>query len=100
MGRTHGCTRRCSSLTKAKGAVHTRLYGRDTFSGHQIEFVNELTKGSQAVTRAELSEWEQGILAKAEAVEFFFSLNRYIFNVAKLQKSIILAGDQDLPSRL
>lgn len=53
-------------------------YDRDTYSGHQISFVKELMAGSDAVTRAELSDWEQGIMATAEADEYFFSLNRYI----------------------
>jgi arsenite methyltransferase len=58
-------------------------YDPDSYSGHQVGFVKEMMSGRDAVTAAELSDWEQGIMAMAQADEYFFSLNRYIFICSK-----------------
>jgi arsenite methyltransferase len=58
-------------------------FERDSYSGHQVAFVKEMMNASDAVTGAELADWEQGIMAMAQADEYFFSLNRYIFICSK-----------------
>lgn len=79
--------RRLGKLLKSAGmevtghdqfAMLNWRYERDSYSGHQISFVKELMARSDAVTNTELADWEQCIMATAEADEYFFSLNRYI----------------------
>ena len=54
----------------------------DTFSGHQIGFTREVV-GSSRVSNGEFEIWLKSILMAAEADEYFFSLNRYVFSAVK-----------------
>jgi arsenite methyltransferase len=55
----------------------------DTYSGHQIAFTRALAKNNQLLSAGELEAWAQSIREVADADEYFFSLNRYIFSAAK-----------------
>lgn len=55
----------------------------DTYSGHQIDFTMALVKNHQVLSDGELEAWLQSIRLAAEADEYFFSLNRYIFSAVK-----------------
>ncbi len=55
----------------------------DTYSGHQIDFTMALVKNHQVLSVGELEAWLESIRMAAEADEYFFSLNRYIFSAVK-----------------
>jgi ubiquinone/menaquinone biosynthesis C-methylase UbiE len=55
----------------------------DTCSGHQIDFTMALVENHQVLSSGELEAWLQSIRMAAEADEYFFSLNRYIFSAVK-----------------
>ena len=55
----------------------------DTYSGHQIAFTRALAKKRHLLSAGELEAWEQSIREVADADEYFFSLNRYIFRAVK-----------------
>jgi hypothetical protein len=55
----------------------------DTYSGHQIGFTRALVENHHALSNGELDSWQQSIRMAADADEYFFSLNRYIFSAVK-----------------
>lgn len=55
----------------------------DSYSGHQIDFTKALMEGHPLLSNGELSAWQQSIRSAAEADEYFFSLNRYVFSALK-----------------
>lgn len=55
----------------------------NTYSGHQIGFTRALVENHHVLSAGELEAWLQSIRMAAEADEYFFSLNRYIFSAVK-----------------
>lgn len=55
----------------------------DTFSGHQIGFTRVLAENHPLLSSDELETWLQSIQKVADAEEYFFSLNRFIFSAVK-----------------
>jgi hypothetical protein len=55
-------------------------FDADTFSGHLIDFLRALAQNHHVFSSRELDDWLQSIQIAAEADEYFFSLNRYIFS--------------------
>jgi len=57
--------------------------GRDTYSGPLIPEVAKFAAGRNGITPEEAAAWEAELVRLAEAGEYFFSLNRYVFLVGK-----------------
>jgi arsenite methyltransferase len=55
----------------------------DSYSGHQIGFTRALADNHHLLSSSELEAWVKSIQKVADADEYFFSLNRYIFSAAK-----------------
>jgi SAM-dependent methyltransferase len=84
--------RRLSRLLKRAGldirgrdqfAMLNWTFDPDTYSGHQIDFTRGLVENHHVLPAGELEAWLQSIRMAAEADEYFFSLNRYIFSAVK-----------------
>lgn len=58
-------------------------YGVDTYSYGIIDFVASFVPGRRGVTAEEAKAWAEELRALGEGGAYFFSLNRYLFLVAK-----------------